>query len=49
MDPANPSALASARSAAEPAQPRLKAIDRQQMRLHPVEVDRLVEEDHAGE
>ena len=46
MDQANPSALASARSAAEPAQPRLKAIDRQQMCLHPVEVDRLVEEDH---
>jgi transposase len=46
MDQANPSARASARSAAEPAQPRLKAIDRQQMRWHPVEVDRLVEEDH---
>ncbi len=27
-------------------QPRLKAIDRQQLRLHPVEVDRLVEDDH---
>src|SRR5438093_4117308 len=33
--------------AVEPAKPRLKAIDRQQMRLHPVEVERLVEEDHA--
>ena len=31
----------------EPAKPRLKAIDRQQMRLHPVEVERLVEPDHA--
>jgi hypothetical protein len=31
----------------EPPKPRLKAIDRQQMRLHPVEVERLVEADQA--
>ena len=46
MDNANPSVLASA-PAAEAPRPRLKAIDRQQMRLHPVEVERLVEADHA--
>lgn len=47
MDTANPYwALASA-PAAEAPKPRLKAIDRQQMRLHPVEVERLVEPDHA--
>jgi len=45
MDNANPSALASA-PAAEAPRPRLKAIDRQQMRLHAVEVERLVESDH---
>jgi transposase len=33
-------------TAGEPAPPRLKAIDRQQMCLHPVEVDRWVEPDH---
>ena len=46
MEPVSPSRLASP-AAVEPAPPRLKAIDRQQMRLHPVEVDRLVEPDHA--
>jgi transposase len=45
MDHVSPSGLASP-AAAEPAPPRLKAIDRQQMHLHPVEVDRLVEPDH---
>lgn len=45
MDSVSPGALA--RPATEPAAPRLKAIDRQQVRLHPVEVDRLVEPDHA--
>lgn len=48
MDNANPSALgAPTAGVAEPPKPRLKAIDRQQMRLHPVEVERLVEPDHA--
>jgi len=48
MDNANPSAPgAPAAGVVEPAKPRLKAIDRQQMRLHPVEVERLVEPDHA--
>ena len=46
MDNANPLALAGA-PASEAPKPRLKAIDRQQMRLHPVEVERLVEPDHA--
>ena len=48
MDHASLSALgAPAAGVVEPAKPRLKAIDRQQMRLHPVEVERLVEPDHA--
>ncbi len=48
MDNANPSALGFPTAAVvEPPKPRLKAIDRQQMRLHPVEVERLVEPDHA--
>ena len=48
MDNANPSALDSPTAGvAEPPKPRLKAIDRQQMRLHPVEVERLVDADHA--
>ena len=50
MDHVNPSATALGTPAAggvEPAKPRLKAIDRQQMCLHPVEVERLVEPDHA--
>jgi transposase len=48
MDHANPSALGSPTAGVvEPPKPRLKAIDRQQMRLHPVEVERLVEPDHA--
>lgn len=45
MDRVSSSELAS--PATEPAAPRLKAINRQQMRLHPVEIDRLVEPDHA--
>jgi transposase len=45
---ANPSAPGAATAAVvEPPKPRLKAIDRRQMRLHPVEVERLVEADHA--
>jgi len=48
MDHASLSALgAPAAGVVEPAKPRLKGIDRQQMRLHPVEVERLVEPDHA--
>jgi transposase len=48
MDNAKPSAPgAPASGVVEPPKPRLKAIDRQQMRLHPVEVERLVEPDHA--
>ena len=48
MDNANPSALDyPTAGVVEPPKPRLKAIDRQQMRLHPVEVERLVEPDHA--
>ena len=48
MDNANPSAPGAAAAAVvEPPKPRLKAIDRRQMRLHPVEVERLVEADHA--
>jgi transposase len=50
MDHVNPAATALGTAAAaevEPPKPRLKAIDRQQMRLHPVEVERLVEPDHA--
>jgi transposase len=50
MDHVNPSATALGTPTAggvEPAKPRSKAIDRQQMRLHPVEVERLVEPDHA--
>ena len=48
MDNANPSALDSPTAGVvEPPKPRLKAIDRQQMRLHAVEVERLVEADHA--
>jgi len=48
MDNASLSALgAAAAGGVKPPKPRLKAIDRQQMRLHPVEVERLVEPDHA--
>ena len=48
MDHANPSAPgAPAGGVVEQAKPRLKAIDRRQMCLHPVEVERLVEADHA--
>lgn len=48
MDNASASAPgAPASGVVEPAKPRLKAIDRRQMRLHPVEVERLVEPDHA--
>ena len=48
MDHASLSALgAAAAGGVEPPKPRLKAIDRQQMRLHPVEVERLVEPEHA--
>ena len=48
MDHASLAALgAAAAGVIEPPKPRLKAIDRQQMRLHPVEVERLVEPDHA--
>lgn len=46
MDNANSSVVASAAAAVEPAKPRLKAIDREQMQLHPVAVERLVEPDH---
>ena len=47
MDNANLSAALASAPAAEAPQPRLKAINRRQMRLHPVEVERLVEADHA--
>lgn len=48
MDHANPSAPgAPAGGVVEQAKPRLKAIDRRQMCLHAVEVERLVEADHA--
>lgn len=47
MDNGNLSAALASTPAAEAPQPRLKAIDRRQMRLHPVEVERLVEPDHA--
>ena len=48
MDNASLSALgAAAAGGVEPPKPRLKAIDRQQMCWHPVEVERLVEPDHA--
>ena len=51
MASANPSMTDAGmiRGAAEPdagPQPRVKAINRQQLQLHPIEVDRLVEDDH---
>jgi transposase len=46
MDNASPSSVPASAGAVEPPPPRLKAIDRQQMRWHPLEVERLVDEDH---